>query len=143
MMERNGKRGWCIGLMLAIALMGVPGTAAAQPKGCAADFNGDGFATTADWPLFLALWTAGNTRADLNADNVVDFYDALTFRGYFLMTLCPWNADYQYNRSIDPVDAAFFSSLYVAGNLRADMNGDGFVTPLDYSTFLTVYNLTY
>ena len=46
---------------------------------CAADFDGDGSATTRDVLAFLNAWTAGNPLADVNGDGVVDTQDVLVF----------------------------------------------------------------
>lgn len=140
-MRSERRRAWLAGLTAA-CLLGAPATASAQLQ-CVIDYNGDGFATTADIPFFFAFFTAGSGLADLNADGVVDPFDFNTAAAYFGFTPCPGFIDYQYNRVIDPIDLLFFNLVFSIGSLRADVNGDGFVTPADQGIMNGLFSATY
>ena len=86
-MRSERRRAWVAGLTAA-CLLGVPVAASAQLQ-CVIDYDGDGFATTADIPLFFSYYTAGGGLADLNADGVVDPFDFNTAAAYFGFTPCP------------------------------------------------------
>ena len=138
------KRRWTLAMMFAAALLlGAPLTASAQANGCAIDYNGDGIGSNIDFAIFLPLWQSGSSAADLNGDLAVDIFDVNTFIAYFGFTPCPWRADFQYNRSIDPVDQIFFQFLYANGSLRADMDGDSLLTAADLAAFAAVFATTY
>lgn len=135
---RIGLLGWVMAGTLSA------GVANAAPTDCAVDFDGDGvWVRAADWATFIGQWTTGNSNADLNGDLVVDNFDLNTFFAYSGMAVCPWRADYQYNRGIDPVDTFFFQTHFAAGSLRADMDGDGATTPADLAAFMGVYGTFY
>lgn len=134
-----------IGTTILIALLiGLgPSTASAQANGCLLDFNGDALVTIGDFGPFLALWSAGNTQADLNGDNVVDLFDAWSFQSYFPFAPCIWRADFQYNRAIDPVDALFFNFLFASGSLRVDFDGNGVPDAGDALQFNALFGTRY
>lgn len=130
-----------LGLAL-ICLLAAPSTAHAQLQ-CVLDYNGDGVASTLDFPLFVAAYTAGSGLADLNGDGLVDPFDVNTATAYYGFSVCPAFADYQYNRSIDAVDLFFFNFLFGIGSLRADVNGDGAVNVIDQTVMSGAYGATY
>jgi hypothetical protein len=125
------------------ALVAQPGAALAAPQDCAIDYDGDTLRTVNDFLVFTALFNAGSSDADLNGDQVLDAFDGNTFIAYFGFAVCPWRVDYQYDRSISTVDFVFFQTLYGAGSLRADLDGDGSVTPADFIQFGGVFGSTY
>ena len=126
-----------------IALVALPGLAQAQATACSVDYNGDTLRNAVDVGAFFGFFGAGNTLADLNADNAVDGFDVSTLAAYFGFPVCPWRVDYQYNRSIDSVDAVFFQFLLGAGNLRADLNNDGVANAVDFGLFTAAFGSTY
>ena len=140
-MRSERRRAWIAGLTAA-CLLGAPVTASAQMQ-CVIDYDGDGFVTTTDIPLFLVFFTAGSGLADLNADGVVDPFDFNTAAAYFGFTPCPAFIDYQYNRVIDPIDLLFFNLMYSIGSLRADVNGDGSVTVADRGLMNALFGVVY
>ena len=140
---RCERMGLLMGLMAGMFLIGGASVAQAAPRDCAIDFNGDTLGTAADFPGFLAAWTAGSSAADLNGDLVVDNFDVNTFVAYFGFTPCPIRVDYQYNRVVDTVDQVFFNFLFGAGSLRADLDGDGLLTAGDVAAFIGTFGATY
>lgn len=51
-----------------------------EPCDASADYDGNGFVTTADFGLFLDLFRAGDPAADLNCDGEVDDADGDAFQ---------------------------------------------------------------
>ena len=129
-------------VMTSLMILAAPLSATAQMQ-CVIDFNGDGAVTVVDFNQFAALWTAGNSRADLNADGAVDNFDIATAVAYSGFNPCPAFVDFQYNRVIDTVDALFFQFLFALGSQRADVDGDGFTTPVDFLLFNGVFASSY
>ena len=56
-----------LALFTSLSLLVAPLTASAQMQ-CVIDFDGDNLVTNVDIATFIALWTAGSTRVDLNGD---------------------------------------------------------------------------
>ena len=140
-MRSERRRAWVAGLTAA-CLLGAPVTASAQMQ-CVIDYDGDGFVTPTDIPLFLVFFAAGSGLADLNADGVVDPFDFNTAAAYFGFTPCPAFIDYQYNRVIDRIDLLFFNLVFSIGSLRADVNGDGSVTTADQGLMNGLFGVVY
>ena len=54
-------------LLTSLLLLGTPMAASAQMQ-CSVDMDGNGILTNFDVTLFITLWTAGSSLADLNGD---------------------------------------------------------------------------
>lgn len=139
---RDKRTGIKLTLITSFLLLGAPMTASAQMQ-CVVDFDGDGVVTTLDITQFIVLWTSGNSRADLNADGLVDYFDVNTAVAYAGFNPCPAFVDYQYNRVIDNVDGLFFNLLFALGSSRADLDGDGVTAAVDAVLFNTQVGMTY
>jgi subtilase family protein len=55
---------------------------------CPADINADGVVSTADFNLFLEWYFAGDIRADLNDNGIIDFFDISAYRAIFQPGFC-------------------------------------------------------
>lgn len=148
MKNRNARQGRIRRLlsgsaMAVVLVLGGPLAATAAINDCAIDYDLDTVRTANDFALFMGLWAAGSSDADLNGDQVVDIFDANTFIAYYGFPVCPWKGDYQYNRVIDPVDSVFFQTLYAAGSLRADLDNDTLITPADAAAFIGGFGTVY
>ena len=129
--------------ILSALLIGSPGASLAAVNDCAVDYDLDLARTPADFAIFVGLFGAGSSNADLNADTAIDNFDLNTFTAYFGFAVCPWKADYQYNRVIDTVDWVIFQNLWANGSLRADLDNDGVVSILDFNAFAGAFGTVY
>ncbi len=55
---------------------------------CPADLNADGVVNAADFNLFLSWYFAGDARADLNNNGIIDFFDISAYRAIFQPGFC-------------------------------------------------------
>jgi len=55
---------------------------------CPADLNADGIVDSADFNLFISWWIAGDARADMNDNGLIDFFDISSFRAIFQPGFC-------------------------------------------------------
>ncbi len=55
---------------------------------CPADLNADGVVSSADFNLFLSWYFAGDIRADLNDNGILDFFDISAYRAIFQPGFC-------------------------------------------------------
>lgn len=109
------------------------------PEKILGDFNGDGVKNSRDFIAFLNAYVAGDSKANMDFDEVVDERDFWVY--YKLYVDGKEAAEFNGDNVKNSKDFVAFLNSYGDKDRKADMNRDGNIDEKDFSIYYTLFRL--
>ncbi|MEM7309656.1 MAG: hypothetical protein AAF682_23475 [Planctomycetota bacterium] len=131
-------------LLLAFSTSAPTADAAAPQSGCPGpvlgDLDGDGSVQVVDLVNFNAAWNAGSLDADLNNNCFTDVGDIVLMYQYYYPAGNATIADFDVDGDVDCDDVNAYLQAYLAGDTRANVDGDCDLDNNDVQVWETAWN---